>query len=692
MNRPDPRADLVHTSGIPVKSLSRREHVRSRWSAFVEPREDGLPNRWVVGIPLLALALVFVGLVAFGVTGSSTGVVHSLIETGQDEDLLAGDPQPIRSDEWFVQTSWTISQVEQDLPLRNETFPGGMDATVQHDLPVRDWSTAFRPHLAGFLFLPLDQAMAVKWWLPGFAMMATAFLFVVSLLPRRPLSALALAAGFFFSPFFQWWFLSMTFYSAAWAFLVMAAVVWCLKSIGRGGPWALAALAAYLTVTLGTGIYVPFIVPAVLVTLAFSIGIVLTREDGSLIRARLARVVPIFVAGAVGAVTLVIWMATRWQTIVGFTSTVYPGERLQPVGQAGLPEVAAMFSGILSIGLEATGGRPFGPNSSEASTFLLPGLFLIVVLIWLVVDRARNGRGIDWLSILTMAAGGVMLAFLFIPGWDAVAHLILLDRTTYARIRLGFGLLSILYIVLAALRITERREAGLPGPPWWTAAAGVAIALAATARVLWVAARELGPQLSAMASPTAYAMILLFLACVWAFGRGVLAWGSAALLIVSVVSGAAVNPLYRGVLDLRETRAAAEIERLAASDPGGWVGIASSPLPTMLLVETGVPSFNGFQSAPSPDMWGQIDPAGESEMIWNRLANVSWVAGDGSPDPRNPAPDQIQMTFDSCDEFAQENVTWVLTEAPLDQSCLTLVSSIAQGPSTLLVYEVQPAG
>ena len=406
--------------------------------------------------------MIFVGLVALGITGTSTGFVHSLISTGEDADLIAGEPQAIRSDEWFVQTSWTISQVEQGLPLRNETFPGGMDATVQHDLPTTDWSTALRPHLTGFLFLPLDQAMAVKWWLPAFAMMASLFLLTVTLLPRRPISGLMIAAGFFFSPFLQWWFLSITFYPPAWAFLVMAAVVWCLKTRGRIGQWVLAGLLAYLTVALGTGIYVPFIVPAVVVALGFSVGAVLTRtgDDGS-VGQRLRRVVPIFIAGAAGALVLGIWAVTRWQTIVGFTSTVYPGERLQSVGSAGLAEVDALFSGIFSVGLERTGGRPFGPNSSEASTFLLPGLFLFVVLIWLIVDRFRTQRRIDWLSVGVLASGALMLAFLFVPGWDAVAHLLLLDRTTYGRMRLGFGLLSIV-MILAGRGEGERALGGGP--------------------------------------------------------------------------------------------------------------------------------------------------------------------------------------------------------------------------------------
>ena len=680
-----------------LASPSRAARFRSGWDAFVGPRADGLPNRRVIAIPLLLLACVFVGLVALGITGTSTGILHPLISSGQDPDLIAGDPQEIRTDEWFVQTSWTISQVEQGLPVRNETFPGGMDATVQHDLPTSDWSTAFRPHLTGFLFLPLDQAMAIKWWLPSFAMMAAIFFLTVTLLPRRPISGMLIAAGFFLSPFLQWWFLSITFYPPAWAFLVMATVVWCLKTRGRIGQWVLAALIAYLTVALGTGIYVPFIIPAVVVALGFSVGAVLTHtaDDGTL-RQRLRSVVPVFVAGAAGALVLGAWAATRWETIVGFTSTVYPGERLQPVGHAGLTEVSALFSGIFSVGLEQTGGRPFGPNGSEASTFLLPGLFLVVVLLWLIVDGVRTKRGIDWLSISVLASGALMLAFLIIPGWDAIAHLLLLDRTTYPRMRLGFGLLSAVMIVLVAVRVEERAESGGGRIPWWVPMVGTVLAALMVARITWVVVREYHPSLIAAEMPAiviaaAVLVSVLFVLSVWLFGRGSIAWGAAVLLVVSVVSSAGVNPLYRGVLDLRTTQTVAEIERLDGDRPGGWVGVNTSVLPTMMLVESGVSSFNGFQSTPSEDMWGEIDPEREYEQNWNRLANVSWVAGSGDPSPWNPAPDQIRMTFDSCNEFAQHNVRWILAEEAVDQACVTLVSTIPQGPTTMRIYEVTAA-
>ena len=669
-----------------------RVTLRSRWNAFVEPTADGLPNRRVIVLPLAGLALLLIALVALGVTGSSSGAVHDYLSSREDSDLIAGQPQPIRSDEWFVQTPWTISQVEQAFPIRNEAFPGGMDATVQHDLPAADWSTAFRPHLLGFFFLPLDQAMAVKWWLPGFALIAAVYLFVIALLPRRPIAALALGVGFFFSPFLQWWYLSISFYPLVWGLLVMTTVVWCLRSRRPVGRWVLAALTAYVTVAMGTGIYVPFIIPVVIVAFGFGLGCVLTSDfgHGGVVR-RLGRVVPVFIAGGAAAAILGVWLATRWSTIIGFTSTVYPGERLQAVGNGGWSELSSLLSGFLSFRLDESQGVPFGANSSEASTFLLPGLFVSIVLLSLTIQRLRERRGVDWLSVGLLGSGAVMLAFVFLPNWDYVAHLLFVDRTTYGRIRLGFGLLSLVIIVVTALRIDERRrEAKAVVIGSSLIAAGLA-SLSISFVLLFAFRHSTGSELSGRDWIMAGASSAIFVVSVWFFARGRATVAAVLSLLLALLSALTVNPLYRGVLDLRETATAQQVELLDRETPGGaWVGLNTTVVPTMILVESGVTSFNGFQSAPSSEMWAQVDPTGSREEVWNRLANVSWIPGAGNPDPRNPAPDQIQMTFDSCDEFAQAKVTWVLSETVADQACLRLVETIPEGPTTMRIYEVTP--
>lgn len=657
-----------------------------RFSSFVAPADDGLPNLKVLLWPLALLAAVFVVFVSLGLTGSSTGVLRPSFETGADPDLLANQPLPIRSDEWYVQTSWTISQVEQGLPVENRSFPGGMDATVQHDLPSWDWSMVFRPHLLGFWFLPLDQAMAVKWWLPGFALIAAVYVFAVTLLPRRPVVAALFGVGFFFAPFFQWWYLSVTFFPAVWAMLVMTAVVWMLRRPRGPARWVLAAIVAYFTVTVATGIYVPFIVPAVYIAAAFGVGATLTASTAALpgVLARLRALVPLFIAGAAGAVVMVVWLATRWQTIETFTGTVYPGERLEATGTGGVDQAKSLLSGPFQRNLELSDGAPFDTNQSEASSFLLTGLFLVVPFIWLFVRSIRERRG-DWLSLALLVVGVVFAAFTLIPGWDGLAHLLLLDRTTVGRLRLGWGLLALVMMLVMLWRVDERRRTTSERPPLWVALSAAIPFAAWTALLAWSLVRN-GAVIAV--GDQAWILIAIGLTAIVAFNS--LGWAlSTAVLfaVISIASSSSVNPLYRGVYDLNETRTVETMKEVSGDGPERWVGVGETSLPTVMLVQSGLPSFNGFQSSPSKTMWQAIDP-GLDEDVWNRLANVSWGAGDGPPDAYNPAPDQIRLTFDSCEPFAQENVEWVLSDKVLDQPCLETVTAVAEGPSTFWIYEV----
>jgi hypothetical protein len=663
-----------------------RRSVRERVRAFATPTEDGLPNLRVVLWPLALLGVVLVVFVSLGLTGSSTGVLRPSFEVGADPDLLANQPLPIRSDEWYVQTSWTISQVEQGLPVENGSFPGGMDATVQHDLPSWDWSMIFRPHLLGFWFLPLDQAMALKWWLPGFALIAAVYVLAVTLLPRRPLTAALFGVGFFFAPFFQWWYLSVTFFPAVWAALVMAAVIWMLRRPCGPARWVLAAIVAYFTVTVGTGIYVPFIVPAVYVAAAFAVGATLTASTAVRqgVVPRLRALLPLFVAGAAGAAAMGVWLLTRWHTIEVFTGTVYPGERLEATGAGGFDQLKSLLSGPFQRNLELSDGGPFGTNQSEASSFLLPGLFLLLPVVWIFVRSVRHGRR-DWLALALLVVGALFTAFMLIPGWDALAHLLLLDRTTVGRLRLGWGLLALIMMLFILWRLDSGRAERSGRPPLWVVLGAVVPATLWTAYLAWSLVRNgaviaIG-DFSWILIALGFIAVVLFNSYGWVLPTAVL------FAAISIASSSSVNPLYRGVFDLNDTKTVETMKEVSGDAEGRWVGVGQTALPTVMLVQSGLPSFNGFQSSPSQTMWDEIDPDLD-ERVWNRLANVSWGPGEGPPDAINPAPDQIRLTFDSCDAFAQQNVKWVLADESLDQACLDPVTTVKEGPSRFWIYEV----
>jgi hypothetical protein len=664
-------------------SLSK---FRATFDRVVMPRASGLPNL-IVLLVIPALFIIVIGTItALGISGSSTGVYWSMFGTGADPSLLFGGPRGIRSDEWLVQSSWVISQAQQGFPLINQTFPGGMDSTVQNDLPSWDWSTLFRPHVWGYLIFPLDQGMAVRWWLPALALITSTYVFVVSVLPKRPLTAAMLAVGLFYSPIFQWWFLPTTLWPVALAFTAMTTLIWAFKTkrIWVNIVWA--ALTGYLAVATAMSIYVPYMIPALYVIIFFAIGVVVSEKASDrLTFPQIAkRFVPLVLAAVGALVVMGAWIVTRLDTITAVTSTVYPGQRLELTGTLNEPnELAAFFSGPFQRVLQ--GGIPgiFAPNQSESAAPLLLVVFLLVVFAWAAFSRSRvRIAGIDWMLVSVIACTLFFVAFLIIPNWDSVAHLIAVDRTVAARARLAFAILGVVGATLLIRRI-EQTELKV----WWpiallSAAAAVTASLAVANYM-----RTVAPPI--LASGNAWIVVTVLLALTILFlCRGQAFLGSGALLVASLLIGFQVNPFYQGVFDLRDTQMGQEVVAIGETDPDAeWVGVGGF-VPTAMLVESGVRAYNGMQTSPADEMWEEIDPDDEYEFESNRLANVNWTPGTGEPVVTIPVRDQILISFDSCSDFGQEHVDYVLTDIELSQPCLTEVDEETEGTSTLWIYEV----
>lgn len=657
---------------------------RDRVDRWVTPRPDGLPAiRVLVALPLL-LAVVGAILVGLSVNGSSSGVFYAELHEGTDPDLIAGTPQAVRGDEWAVQTVWAIAQAEQGLPVENQTFPGGMDATIPQDLPRADWSVAFRPHLLGFLAWGADHAIALKWWLPGLALIASVYCFAVTILPRRPFLAAGIAGGFFLSPFFQWWFLQTTLWPVVWGFALLTTVVWCLRASTRVAPFVWSAILAYLTVVMAMGIYVPFIVPIVLVCALAVLGAVIdARRDGIGYGGVALRIAPVLVAGGIGSAVTLAWLIEKSATVEAFLGTAYPGERLFATGQGTGVDFASILSSSFALSLKAGGW--IGLNSSEASTFFYAGALLIPVVAWLLV-RWRRSLAFPWMLVGASASVLVIAAFIFIPGWDALAHLLFLDRSLPGRLRLGIGFASIVIMVILIRELTHDRRpgrlfAGLIAALYLASQAAIAIAVwiespgaLGAARFWWILA------------PLSAAVIYLI-------ARARPAAAVAIFVVIGVITGGTVNPVYRGVLDLRETDASAAVRELdERADGATWVGVGGR-LTGALLLESGVEAFNGFQGAPSDEMWRLVDPAGAYEFEWNRLAGIGWTPAAGEPQVSNPAPDQILVTFDACSAFAQRNVDFVLADETVgvESACLVPIDEFhLADDGELHILEVVP--
>lgn len=633
-------------------------------------------------VGLLVLLAVFIVLVATSINGTSSGAFFPIIYAGTDPALLYGSPNLIRTDEWNVQTVWAIAQYEQGLPAVNQSFPGGMDTTIPQDLPRVDWSAVFRPHLWGFWAMDVGHAQAWKWWLPLFAVAASAYAFCLTWLPRAPVTAMVFALGFTASPFFQWWLLQTTLWPVAWGFAVLAACAWIYRSSSIRAVWVGLPIVAYLTVVMGMGIYVPFILPIALVVAFAVAGIAISAARDRGWRFTLRRTAMLLTAGAAAGVVLALWLATRWEVVSAFLSTAYPGERLEPTGGgASVQGIAGLLGSAFTNTLKNAGTFLDG-NASESATFFLPGLFLLPVVVWLLWRARTDSSPLPWAPVLSSAGGLVLVAFAFIPGWDPVANLLLLDRSTTGRVRIGIGFASFVVLVMVAALVLRRRR-----PGWMTSLVGP-FAFVACQIVIAVALWRESPEMLRLAGIW-WVFMLLGAVVILASARARPLVAAVAMFAVSLGGSYDVNPLYVGVFDLRETAPARAVEEISEESPGAWVGLGAG-ITTATLLESGAETFNGFQGAPNRDMWSLIDPAALYEFEWNRLAGISWVTGPGEPSIENPYPDQIRVTFDACSNFAQDNVAFVLSDSSQspESACLRAVERFELNQTALTIWRV----
>lgn len=657
-----------------------------RYERFAVPRPDNLPTRRVL-LTFPAVVLLF-GIIAvgFAINGTSSGEMYGRVFAGKDPALIAGHPQIIRSDEWYVNTAWSISQVQQGLPETNHTMPGGMDAALPLDLPRADWSVIFRPQLWGYLFLDVNHATAFKWWIAALVFIAAAYMFLVTVLPRRPVMAAALAMGFFFSPFFQWWFQTVIFWPLAWAFVTLTAMLWAVRARTGNARWIWAVLVAFLTVIMAMGIYAPFIVPVVLLVALFAVGLVIEQKrSGRTWRTLLLHAAPILAAGVTGGLVTLLWLRSKQKVLDGFLATSYPGQRLTETGSAhvatGVRTIGSSFSESLS-----RGNGLLNINASESATFFLIGAFLIPVVASIVYRSAKLRAPLPWALIAMTTFIVIIVAFSYLPGWDAVAHLLFLDRSNDARLRIGLGLASFVILALTIRYFDDTKtKAGLP-----LSIGSVAAFLLSQIAVALAVIHFGGIATLTHDAPTWWPIALISAASIYFVARRRPVVGVALFLVIGVTSTITVNPVYIGVFDLRTAPVTQSVQKVNSRDAGAWVGIGGVET-SAVLMESGVTAFNGIQGAPSLKMWNEIDPIGQYRFNWNRLAGVGWVPGVGEPMVSNPAADQIISTFDACSRFAQKHVDYVLsTHREIASACLIAEKAIPAPKATFTIYRVIP--
>ena len=646
-------------------------------------------SAWI--FPLILLVPLFL-LTIFKISGSSIGAYHDYFYgKTNDSKLILGRPRSIRSDEFLVNTQATIAQANNDYKRINTNIGHGEDTSLLIDAPYRDWSAVFKPQNTFFLFIPFENAFALRWWFMGYMLITSVYFFILLILPKKRLFASIFATAFFFSPFMQWWYLIGTLGAVYYSLFIAIGIVKLTEEKNKKLVLIWGAMIAYFAVCFALLFYPPFQIPCVLAVAAFIVGYLLNKRRETTFRQLLPRLFFVAASMLISIFIALAFLYTRSSVIKAITGTVYPGKRVQLSGNY---DPAHLLSSHLAVQFQFTAraAQYVIPsrgimNQSEPSNFILLIPFLFLPGLYLLYVNYRRKREIDFALASTSALFFMFLVRLYIPHFSTIFKLLLLDKVPHNRLIIGIGLLGLIHTMLFIRNISEFKKL-----PWKNYHVWIYVGLVFGLEV-WLGyfAYHRFPGFIGFAK--IWLLSVPIPAIIYLLMNRRLTKAALAFLIFSVVSAGAVNPFYRGTSTLTQTPLSTEIRQITKIDHSRWV------TETIYLENfasmNGAPSLSGVYSYPQLDIWKPID-GGLTSDKYNRYAHVNF---DIDRDPGYEVPtfinlvggDNFHVATEACSSFMkQNNVHYILAVAPITPDvCVSLVKTVSYPTQTFYIYHMQ---
>lgn len=644
------------------------------------------------------------GLTSLKISGTSSGSYYKLLygQTSHDPNLLAGVSRPIRSDEWEWQTPMLAAQAKAGFPKINQNIGQGQDMAVIVDAPYKDWTTVFKPQNWAFFGLPFAYAQAFKWWLFGVLVVVSCYFFVLLLMPGKRLLATLLALGFFFSPFIQWWYQTITLAPIFYSFLMIIAVVrlWESKSLRTRLLWSLAL--AYFIVSFVIVLYPPFQIPCALAAAAFLVGYFIEKGYLKLNRRFWTNAACLVASVIIGAGLVGGFLLTNKAAVGAIHNSVYPGKRVSTSGHFD-PKI--FFGNFLDSQLQLTSrANNYVANQSEDSSFILLAPFLTLPVLYLLVADWRKRRRIEWALASVTILFGLFMIRLFVPGTDVLFKLLFLDFVPNGRLLIGIGLVGFMQTVLF-IRHISRSDVTLSNR--WTIAAYAAIVAVFVVAIGLLTKRAYPGYLHS----TVLVILLAAgpVASIWLLLRRRVYPAVGLLLAFSLLSAGLVNPLYRGSGPLINSDLSHSLVATAqAYGPTGRWAVVDNPTPPPIAgrkrpvisseifenlpAANNLPSLTGLYAYPQVAVWTKAPEVAGQADIYNRYAHTVVVPTTGPTHLTLLGADDFQVVASPCSDFFQdEDVKYFLAQSDYSQqfSCLTNVKTIVYPKLTLYILRIK---
>lgn len=643
-----------------------------------------LASVWVYPSILLVL---FAGLVAFKISGTSVGTYHKFLygKNAPDSSLIAGQPKNVRADEWQDTTQLIVAQSQNDYKKFNPNLGSGRNLALQVEVPYKDWSAIFRPHSWGFFLMGLTRGFAFKWWLPMLLLMLSSYFFVLRLLPGKRVAAAAISISAGLSPFLLWWYQTSAYGAIAYGLFAMILVERILNRqrlrFVRSDKLSLGLYVAALVFVLGCFellLYPPFQIPVALVVVAYSAGLLAQKIFGDKQKLKTLAVPlgTIVLALALTAVIGVAFIEGNKTAIHALSASLYPGKRVTTSGDLNW---LYLVNGYL-MPLQEQGVKLFR-NLSESANFIFLLPFLILPGYILLAYEFIKKRIVDWRLLALQLIGSLFLLRAFVHFGDTAYKLLLLNRVPNSRMLIGAGLVGIIqfaYVIRKADELNWRKPIQRNLLALVTAAASLIVLGATSLYVHHRHPKEFHNKSLIIISALWFSLIVFL-----ALARRATA-ASLALLGFSILSGFYVLPLYRGLGFVDNSQLITAMKHV--SKPGdSWVTLDDITYENFGLL-AGRKSLSGVQIYPDNNFWQQVGGT-KYEGVYNREGHAMFMTSGLHQDMYKVKANLFDVRF-YCSDFITKNVNFALATHPISYSCTKLVDTVTYPKQSFYLYKV----
>jgi len=636
------------------------------------------------------LFLLLICLTLCRISGTSIGIYHQYLygPSTHDPNLLFGHPQAIRSDEWLVNTQITISQSQHDFSVTNPEFTDGKDMSVTFDVPYREWSVLFKPELLSFLVMPLEFAFAFKWWFMLFGLMASAYFFVLKLLPNKLFVAILTSIIIGCSPFVFWWYQTNI---MAFGFLILLISMSLIDGAqlrlfkhtfsAKVSTILKTAALSYVLIAFALTLYPPFQIPVALVVFAFLVGYLIQKLSGKPKKVLLKIALPFIVAVAITGATCGTFLLSHSAAVKTIASTVYPGKRSVNAGGYDIKKLLVTY---LQPQLErGERGGKYDLNQSESSNFIVLPLFFIAPAIALLVWVKKKKGKIDWILVSLLACLGLFALHLFIPQATPITKLFLLSYVPQSRLVIGLGFMAIV-LMTYMISLTIRHKMTLSKKSAWILAGYSFVFFLLMAWAGFETANQYPGFISSK-------KLVLLLAATLASGLFLviinrLKTGLFILAAFSIGSIILVNPLYVGLGPIYNSPISDKIKSLS-SDKDTWAAANNIVIENLPQISDRH-AITGVVGYPSNAFW-KANSGMSNDFVYNRYAHVFMTSNDSSDSLLLLGPDLFAVAG-GCERKITSQINYIVSASPLSGACDHLIDKLSYPQMTLYFYRVNP--